>query len=190
MGPGGQSAGEEQPLACGPTELLSQRKQQKIPAVIPALTNLSSPLQQPFATQQSNSCYFTSLLAITSWESRPLTQLQILVTKNSKLQVILISGKAFCHEGKVCGSCRAAGFLQTIYPSRLRSEIFQSTSAIKYSGKKELLLYCDYLLNSQGNWDRTCCPPHLTAVGFKSWFASTKSFTIKTKELLWKALKK
>lgn len=89
----------------------------------------------------------------------------------------------------MCYSCRPAGFLQTIYSSRLRSEIFQSTSAIKCSGKQELLLSCGYLLNSQGNWDRTRCPPHLTAVGFRSWFASTKLFTIKTKELLWKALK-
>lgn len=35
--------------------------------------------------------------------------------------------------------CRAAGFLHTIYSSRLRSEIFQSTSAIKCSGKQAIL---------------------------------------------------
>lgn len=36
---------------------------------------------------------------------------------------------------KKCVVCRAACFLQTIYPSRLRSEIFQNTNKVKYSGK-------------------------------------------------------
>lgn len=181
-------ASEQDKAAEGPWTLL-----------ITALTNLSSPLQQPFAAHEVNSSFFASSLGYNQLRkssshaasnSCKNFNLKNCKNKNLKLEIILQLGEHGCHEGKVCVGCRAAGFLQTIYPSRLRSEIFQSTSAIKYSGKQELLLYCGYLLKSQGNGDSTCCPPHPTAVGFKSWFASTNSFTIKTKEPLWKALKK
>lgn len=181
-------ASEQDKAAEGPWTLL-----------ITALTNLSSPLQQPFAAHEVNSSFFASSLGYNQLRkssshaasnSCKNFNLKNCKNKNLKLEIILQLGEHGCHEGKVCVGCRAAGFLQTIYPSRLRSEIFQSTSAIKYSGKQELLLYCGYLLKSQGNGDSTCCPPYLIAVGFKSWFASTNSFTIKTKEPLWKALKK
>lgn len=137
MGPGGQSAG----WGAAPC-LWSHRARESSRRSLQ--WSLHSPISAPRWSshlQPSRVIHVISLhlLAITTCESRPLMQLQILATKNSKLQVILISGKGFCHEGKACGSCRAAGFLPTIYPSRLRSEIFQSTSAIKYSGKKELL---------------------------------------------------
>lgn len=76
----GSVQSEGQPLACAPPELLSRTKQQKAPG---HCWSLHSQISAPHCSSHLQPMrlihlFLPQVLVITSWESRPLMQLQIL----------------------------------------------------------------------------------------------------------------